>query len=95
MIVSTNYMMLLTLLGLIFTPTYLSRLLITSHTIKAFKRRNWKQPAIIIGASKVGKATADNLSDPRLSIGYNVVGFVEIPGENRAAELPAKLVSFD
>ncbi len=54
LIVSTNYMMMAVLFGVLFMFTYIGRLTITSLTIKNLRKRHWRQPSIIIGSSEEG-----------------------------------------
>lgn len=95
LIVSTNYMMMAVLFGVLFMFTYIGRLTITSLTIKNLRKRHWRQPSIIIGSSEEGLEMASRLSDPRINIGYDIIGFVPIDNETSAKVLPAPVISLE
>lgn len=95
LIVSTNYMMMAVLFGVLFVFTYIGRLTITSLTIKNLRKRHWRQPSIIIGSSEEGLEMASRLSDPRINIGYDIIGFVPIDNETSAKVLPAPVISLE
>lgn len=79
---STNYELIISLFLIFFAFTYLGRLLITSHCIRQLKKKNWSFNTLIIGNSIKAHQMAKTLNDKKASMGFNVVGFVEIPGEN-------------
>lgn len=95
LIVSTNYLMLITLFGLMFVPTYIVRLCITSYTIRRLKKREWRVPSVIVGASDIGVDMARRLNESRYNMGYEIVGFVPIEGEPVSAGLTAPLLDPD
>ncbi len=95
LIVSTNYLMLFTLFALLFTPTYLVRLCITSYSIMRMRRREWKVPSIIVGATPEGAKMARRLQDSRQNLGYEIVGFVPMDGEEPYPGLSAPVYGID
>lgn len=95
LIVSTNYMMMSVLFGVLFFFTYIGRLSITSLTISHLRTIRWKQPSVVIGTSSEGLEMARRLADPRLNIGYDIVGFVPIENETAATGLPAPVIPLE
>lgn len=95
LIISTNYLMLLTLFLLMFVPTYIVRLLLTNSTIKRMRLGQWRQPSLVVGASEEGKKMACRLCDPRQNIGYEIVGFVPLQGETVCPDLDAPIIDID
>ncbi len=93
LIVSTNYLMLLTLFLLIFIITYIGRLAVTSTTLATQRRNHWREPAIIVGASPEALQTALSLLDSHRNSGYQIIGFVALPGEEISPDLPAPVVA--
>lgn len=77
-----NYELLVILFGLLFILTYIVRLLITDYAIQHFRKELWHINVLIIGNSKVSRSLATKLKDVKRNIKYNVVGFVQIPGES-------------
>ena len=76
-----NYEMIGVLFGTFFLLTYSVRLLITAYAIHHFRKDIWHINVLIIGNSKVARATASKLKSVKRDARYNVSGFVEIPGE--------------
>lgn len=68
--------------GLFFTFTYIYRLLITTNSIKNFRKSQWSYSTLIIGNSDKARATARSLHDTDAKYGYKVAGYVDIPGED-------------
>ena len=81
---STNYELLMSLFSIFFVFTYIGRISITSHCIRQMKKKHWSINTLIIGNSDKAHQMAKTLSDKKASKGYNIVGFVDIPGENNA-----------
>lgn len=76
-----NYEMILMLFALMFVPGYIARLFLTLNALRHFRFHQWEFKALIIGNTKVGRRTADNLVKEPSRVGYQIVGFVNIPGE--------------
>ncbi len=83
---ATNYELITALVLLIFAVTYVVRLSITVSALRQMRKRNWKFNTLIIGNTPVAHDVIDKLNDPKCSLGYNVVGFVDIPGEKSYKE---------
>lgn len=66
------------LLGIV----YIGRFTITYISVRNFKKSHWSFTTLIIGNSSKARKIADRLKASDLKFGYNVIGFVEIPGEN-------------
>lgn len=77
-----NYELIISLFALLFFITYTFRLIITGYAIEHFRKELWHINVLIIGNSKVSRKVARKLCDPKRNIRYNIVGFVEIPGES-------------
>ncbi len=81
-----NYEMILILFGLLFVFVYCVRAIITSHGSRMIKNRKWQFNTLVIGDGKDAVALGRNFNKMRESIGYNVVGYVHIAGEESATE---------
>lgn len=95
LIISTNYLMLITLFLLIFLFTYSGRLILTTLTIVRLRSQQWREPAIIVGASEEALSTASRIADPKINLGYDIIRFVPLPGEKTAASLPASTIDIE
>lgn len=95
LIVSTNYLMLVTLFGILFSLTYAGRLLVTSLTLRSMRRHRWRESAVIVGASAEGREMAARLSGTDKFPNYAIVAFARIPGEKDAPDLQAPVVELD
>lgn len=67
--------------GLFFLFTYIFRLIITTQSIRNFKRNQWTYKTLIIGNSRKARFTANSLTESDSKCGYKIVGYVAIPGE--------------
>lgn len=76
-----NYEIILILFGLLFTITYSVRLMITGYALSHFRKNIWQVNVLIMGNSKISRKVARKLRDTKRDVKYNVMGFVEIPGE--------------
>lgn len=77
-----NYELICILFGLLFIITYTARFIITDFAIRHFRKNLWSINVLIMGNSKVSRGVAKNLKGAKRDVRYNVLGFVEIPGEN-------------
>lgn len=89
-----NYEMIIILFGTLFILTYSLRLCITGYAIKHFNDENWHVNVLIIGNSKVSRKVARQISEIKRGIKYNLLGFVEIPGE-RSVNDSAYVIPFE
>lgn len=76
-----NWMLLLILFLLLFTFTYIGRLLVTERMIKRIK--NIRPRTVIIGLSDEARATARKIADPDIKPNGEIIGFVPFGNENR------------
>ncbi len=77
-----NYEMIAMLWGTLFAAVYIVRCLFTSHTSHMIKSRQWSFNTLIIGRGSAGVAFGKKLDAMPQSLGYNILGYVSIPGEN-------------
>ena len=77
-----NYEMILSVWILLFIPVYVSRIIITSHATKQIQGKKWSFNTLIIGNGKNAYEFAKKLNEDSLSLGYNVVVYVNIPVES-------------
>lgn len=77
-----NYEMLLILWSFLFFGVYAVRCIITNYTSRKIKSRQWSSRTLIVGCGTAALSFVNKLNSMRDSLGYNVIGFVKIPGEN-------------
>ncbi len=92
---SYNYEILVVLVGLLFVFTYTGRLIITSITSRKIKRRIWRFHTLVVGAGAAAFAFVEKMNKMRQSNGYHVVGYVDVPGENRVKDIDLPVYTFD
>ncbi|MDO4512071.1 MAG: sugar transferase [Bacteroidales bacterium] len=90
-----NYEIVLVLFGLLFFFTYLLRVCITSRTSSNIKHRRWRFNTLVVGAGASAYAFVEKLNRMRQSTGYHVVGYVDVPGENRVKDITLPVYRFD
>ena len=90
-----NYEIVLLLVVLLFVFTYSFRFAITSVTSYKIKKRIWRFPTLVIGAGASAFAFVEKLNKMRDSNGYHVVGYVEVPSENRVKDIDLPVYSLD
>lgn len=84
-----NYNLVFTLWIIAFGWVYLGRWFITSHTAKSVHKGNLSFNTIVLGCSKDAQSLITSINNLKYSIGYNIVGFVKLEGENSiASDLP-------
>ena len=84
-----NYNLVFTLWTIAFGWVYLGRWFITSHTAKSVHKGNLSFNTIVLGCSKDAQSLITSINNLKYSIGYNIVGFVKLEGENSiASDLP-------
>ncbi len=76
-----NYELLLVLFLLLLFFLYLGRFVITQNAIEKFSNHRWSINTIVVGNSRMARETAYRLARSSAKLGYNIVGFVSIPGE--------------
>lgn len=92
---TNNYEMVLFLFGLLFSLTYLFRLIITSHTSYRIKKRIWSFETLVVGNGAAAFSFVQKMKKMRSSLGYHVVGYVSIPGENAVKGLAEPVYTLD
>lgn len=76
-----NYELIIILFGLLFLLPYIGRLILTGFSISRFRKSNWKINVLIAGNTTVSRKVAKKLENSTSRVRYNIVGFVDIPGE--------------
>ena len=76
-----SYELMAVLWGCLFVCTYIGRLIITTSSIRHFERRDWCFNTVIIGDSDQAVATGQRLQNLQTKLGYHIVGFIPIDGE--------------
>lgn len=66
---------------LLMSIVYCGRFIITTITEWNFKHANWSFTTLIIGNSSKARLLAEQLKSSESKYGYNILGFVELPGE--------------
>lgn len=79
---SRDYVTIAVLFSLLFCLTYIGRWFITSGTIRKLRKRQWKYTTLIVGNSKAARKVYSKISKSNSVWGYNVIGFISIPGEH-------------
>ena len=82
-----NYEMIALLWGTLFITVYVVRCLFTSYTSHMIKSRQWSFNTLIIGRGAAGVAFGKKLDAMPQSLGYKILGYVSIPGENDVKEV--------
>ena len=89
-----NYNLVFALMGIAFAWVYLGRAVITSHTAKSVHNGSIGFNTIVLGCSKNAIKLNESIKNLRYSVGYNIVGFVRLEGENSVeTELPSYDIS--
>lgn len=64
---------------LVFASTYFPRLIITTQTIHRIHRRIIGFPTIIVGSGKKAIQTYQEINSEKISQGFKIVGFIDLP----------------
>jgi len=91
----SDYEMILILWGLLFGFVYIGRFLITNKASHQIQARKWTFPTLIIGNGSAAVAFAEKMNRMRHSSGYDIRGFVNIPGENPVKDNPLPSYNLD
>lgn len=73
------YKILLAMFLLVFAHTYIPRLVITTQTIHRIHNRKIGYPTIIVGSGKKAMQTYNDINSERISQGYRIIGFIDLP----------------
>lgn len=87
-----NYNLVFTLLGISFGWVYIGRWVITSHTANLVHSGKIGFNTIVVGCSKGAVNHVKSIDNLKYSVGYNIVGFVKLEGEN---SVETNLPSYD
>lgn len=90
-----NYELLLSLYAVQFVCVYTMRSIITGNATAMIHRRKWKFNTLIIGCGNKAVKQMKELEEPRLSLGYHIVGFIRIGNETPAQEIESRTFPFD
>jgi len=91
----SDYEMIFILWALIFGLVYLVRAIITNRASAAIKSRRWTFPTLIVGSGAAALAFAEKLNRRKQASGHEIVGFVNIPGENPVKGNPLPCYELD
>ena len=83
-----NYELILILFALQFVCVYALRLTITTNATHKIHNREWYFNTLVIGCGKQALRLTKELNERTKSLGYNVVGYVDIEEDSRSQELP-------
>ena len=91
----SDYEMIFILWALLFGFVYITRAIITNSASNSIKSRKWTFPALIIGSGSAAVAFVNKLNSMRRSSGYDIKGYVNIPGENPVKGNPLPIYELD
>ncbi len=92
---TSDYELILILWLLLFGFVHFARAIITNIASNQIKSRRWTFPTIIVGSGSAALAFAEKLNSRRRSSGYEIKGFVNIPGENPVKANPLPCYELD
>lgn len=72
------YELMLILFGVLFVPVYMSRYAITRHATRKIHNRVWSFNTLIVGTSVGAVQLEKRLREMKKSMGFNVIGYVNI-----------------
>lgn len=91
---TANYEVIFLLVGTLFIVVYLVRLLITNAVTRRIRNGQLQFKALIVGSGASGFSFYQRLKNNINTFGYNVVGFVDLPGENRVKDIVLPVYDF-
>ena len=91
----SDYEMILILWALIFGFVYTMRAIITNVASSDIKARRWTFPALVIGSGSAAVNFVNKENSKRHSSGYDIRGYVNIPGENPVKGNPLPCYELD
>lgn len=87
-----NYELIANLWLSLFIPVYTLRLIITTHATWRIQNRKWSFNTLIIGNGKSAHKLSERLNKLPQSLGYKVVGYVNINNENGSTPTDGNIV---
>lgn len=90
-----NYEVIFLLMGVLFGFVYFVRLMITNSCTSKIRNGQLQFNALIVGSGAAGYAFYQRLHSTINTLGYNVVGFVDLPGENRVKDIALPVYNLD
>ena len=90
-----NYEVIFLLVGTLFFVVYIVRLMITNACTRRIRNGQLQFRALIVGSGASGFSFYQRLKKNINTFGYDVVGFVDLPGENRVKEIVLPVYAFD
>ena len=91
----SDYEMIFILWALLFGLVYLVRAIITHHGTALIKSRRWTFPTLIVGSGSAALTYYEKLNRRKQPTGHDVMGFVNIPGENPVKGNPLPCYELD
>ncbi len=91
----SDYEMIFILWALLFGFVYTMRAIITNIASNKIKSRKWTFPALVIGSGSAAVNFVNKLNGMRHSSGYDIKGYVNIPGENPVKGNPLPCYELD
>ena len=76
-----NWMLIIILFLILFTFTYIGRIILTNNTIKTLRKRNIRPRTVIIGISEEAQKVASKFSDPKSKPSVQLEGFLPFGNE--------------
>ena len=92
---TNDYEVILILWGLLFGLVYFVRAVITNVASRKIKSRRWTFPTLVIGSGSAAVAFVNKLNSKREATGNEIVGYVNIPGENPVKGNPLPCYDLD
>ena len=90
-----NYELIAMLFLFLFVAVYAVRVVNTSITSRKIKTRQWHFKTLVVGCGASAFTFVQKMERMRSSLGYDVVGYVEIPHENRVKDIGKPVYSLD
>ena len=90
-----DYEMIILLWVLLYGFVYALRAIITNAASNSIKSRKWTFPALVIGSGSAAVNFVNKLNAKRRSSGYDIRGYVNIPGENPVKGNPLPCYDLD
>lgn len=78
-----DYLLIVTLIGILFICTYIGRYIVTCITLRKLRSCHWSYRAIVIGNSAISRETANQLMTQNINEPYTIEGYVNIEGEHQ------------